>query len=410
MVDALDRLMAKRGLDAIVVSGKLRGNPALAYLTRGAALTRAVVVKKHGEAPSLIVTPIEREIAQAAGLPIILETKYGYRDLLREHEGDTLTAYVTYVRRILADHEITGRVGFYGTEDSGKAYVFLNALAAGATNIEVIGEFENNVITEARATKLPDEVARIREVGRRTVAIVEQTLAFLQTHLVGADEVLRKPNGDPLSVGDVHVHIHHLILQQGLEDTEGFIFATGHDAGVPHNKGTPEVPMRLGESIVFDIFPQEPRGGYFFDMTRTFCLGYAPDPVQRLYEDVATCQQAVKQALKVDVPTGEYQRMMCECFQQRGHPTLAEKPDTLKGYMHTLGHGIGLEIHEEPFFRDTPNHTTRVQPGHVFTIEPGLYYPERGMGCRLEDVIWIDEEGTPHNLTDYAMDLIVPIR
>lgn len=423
--DLLDRLMAKRRLDAIVVSGKLRGNPSLVYLTRGAALTKAVVVKKRGAAPSLIVAPIEREVAQTAELPVILNTKYKYRDLLYEYDGDALAAYVAYVQRILADHNIIqGRVGFYGMEDSGRAYVFLKALqeafdADGASSsksrIEVVGEFENPVITEARATKDRSEVARIQEVGRRTVAIVKQTLTFLQTHTVGTDEILYKSSGGALTVGDVHAHIHTLILQQGLEDTEGFIFATGRDAGIPHNKGTLEAPMRLGESIIFDIFPQEPRGGYFFDMTRTFCLGYAPDPVMRLYEDVQACQRAVQQALKVGVPTGEYQRMMCECFQERGHPTLAEKPDTLEGYMHTLGHGIGLEIHEEPFFRDTPNNTTLVQAGHVFTIEPGLYYPERGMGCRLEDVIWIDEDGNAHNLTSpettatYVDHLVIPM-
>lgn len=415
----LDRLMAKRALDAIVVSGNLRGNPSLAYLTGGAALTKAIVVKKRGATPSLIVAPIEREIAQTAGLPVVLNTKYEYRDLLYEYDGDTLSAYVAYMGRILMDHDITqGRVGFYGTEDSGKAYVFLKALQeavasdtdAPRARIEVVGEFEYNVITEARATKGHQEVVRIREVGRQTVAIVAQTCAFLQAHEVGGDEVLQKSSGEPLTVGDVHAHIHHLILQHGLEDTEGFIFATGRDAGIPHNKGTLEAPMRLGESIIFDIFPQEPRGGYFFDMTRTFCLGYAPDPVLRLHEDVQACQQLVQGAIRVGVPTGEYQRMMCECFQQRGHPTIAEKPDTLEGYMHSLGHGIGLEIHEEPFFRDTPDNTTMVQPGHVFTVEPGLYYPEQGMGCRLEDVIWIDEDGKPHNLTDYHTDLIVPMR
>ncbi len=420
----LDRLMAKRGLDAIMVSGKLHGNPSLVYLTRGAALTKAIVVKKRGEAPSLIVAPIEREIAQTAGLPIILTTKYDYRSLLYEYEGDALAAYVAYVQRILADHNITqGRVGFYGTEDSGRAYVFLKTLqeafdtndSPSNSRIEVVGEFERNVITEARATKNHSEVTRIREVGRRTMAIVKQTLTFLQTHKVGADDVLYKPGGDPLTVGDVHTHIHDLILQQGLEDTEGFIFATGRDAGIPHNKGTLDDLMRLGESIIFDIFPQEPRGGYFFDMTRTFCLGYAPDPVARLYEDVQACKHTVQQALKVGTSTGTYQQMICECFQARGHPTIAEKPDTLKGYMHSLGHGIGLEIHEDPFFRDTPDNMTLVQPGHVFTIEPGLYYPERGMGCRLEDVIWIDEDGNVHNLTSRettgtcADDLVIPM-
>ena len=73
--------------------------------------------------------------------------------------------------------------------------------------------------------------------------------------------------------------------------------------------------------------------------------------------------------------------------------------------MHTLGHGVGLDVHEEPFFRAE----TLLRPGHVFTIEPGLYYPDEGMGCRIEDVLWIDESGGVHNLTDFPYDLVIPM-
>jgi len=210
-------------------------------------------------------------------------------------------------------------------------------------------------------------------------------------------------------VGDVHAHIRRLIALQGLEDPEGFIFATGRDAGIPHSKGTAVWPLRLGESIVFDIFPCEPRGGYFFDMTRTFCLGYAPPAVQRIYEDTRACLRRVTDALTVGEPTYRYQELACDFFRERGHSTLAEDPATTAGYVHDLGHGVGLDLHEAPAFTYHPRHLTPLQPGHVFTIEPGLYYPDEGMGCRLEDVFWIDEEGLVHNLTDFSYDLVVPV-
>jgi Xaa-Pro aminopeptidase len=56
-----------------------------------------------------------------------------------------------------------------------------------------------------------------------------------------------------------------------------------------------------------------------------------------------------------------------------------------------------------------PGRTTRFEPGHVFTIEPGLYYPDDGIGCRLEDVFWIDENGTPQLLTDFPYELVIPM-
>lgn len=404
----IDYLMEARDLDAILVGGKVLGNPPLIYLLKGARLTHATLVKKRGESPVLIVSPMEREEAEAAGYPTRLATRYDYAALLREH-GDPLLASVAYYRRIFDDLGVTGRVGFYGYLDQGSAYTLLSALDAALVGIEVVGEFDDTILQAARATKELGEVARIREAGRRTANIVRQTVAFLQGHAVAADETLRTAEGRVLTVGDVHAHIRDLVARAGMEDPEGFIFAIGRDAGIPHSRGNPQDKMRLGRSIVFDIFPREAGGGYFFDMTRTFCLGYAPEPVAALHQDVLDCLEHIKARIRPGELARSYQQATCEFFAERGHPTLGETPDTLQGYVHSLGHGVGLDIHEAPMFRDTPSNTAMLELGHVFTLEPGLYYPERGMGCRLEDVIWMDAEGAWHNLTDYPYELVIPM-
>jgi Xaa-Pro aminopeptidase len=373
-------------------------------------MTQAMLVKKRGETPHLIASPIEREEAVAAGYPVILNTRYNYSELLTQCDGDVLAASVTYQRAIFDDLGVTGRVGVYGYRDQGSAYAFLKALDAALPAIDIVGEIDANLIEEARATKDAAEVRHIREVGRRTAEVVHQTVAFLQGHAIGADETLRHPTEDrALTVGDVHAHIHRLITLQGLEDSEGFIFAAGHDAGVPHNQGTLTMPLRLGETIIFDIYPREIGGGYFFDMTRTFCLGYAPEAVTRLYRDVMDCVAHLKVALKAGEETRRYQQMACAFFEARGHPTIGSDPGTLEGYVHGLGHGVGLDIHEAPSFFDYAGNTARLMPGHVFTLEPGLYYPGQGMGCRIEDTLWLDEHGDICNLTDYPYDLVVPM-
>ncbi len=408
MKEELDRLLHARNLDAVVVSGGVHGNPPLYYLTDGAGLTKAHYVKRRDEAPVLIVSAMEREEAQHADLPVIVSTRYGYRELLQEFGGDTLATEVAYMQRILEDRDVTGRVGFYGKRDQGEAYLFLRELDAALPEVTVVGEFAgSDLLMEARATKSPEEAERIHEVGRRTVAIVQETVDFLRRQTVGDDEILRRADGSVLTVGDVHAHVRRQIALQGLSDPEGFIFATGRDAGIPHSKGTPTRPLQLGESIVFDIFPCEADGGYFFDMTRTFCLGYAPEAVKRIHADTRGCIETILQALAVDEETRQYQRTACDFYAARGHPTLAEDPATVQGYVHGLGHGVGLDIHEAPHFRDSPENDTRLQPGHLFTIEPGLYYPDENMGCRLEDVVWIDEQGVPHNLTNYPYELVI---
>lgn len=405
----LDTLMQARNLDAIVVSGKVLGNPPLIYMLNGANLTQALIVKRHGATPQLIVSPIEREEAAAAGYPLILNSRYKYRELLERHHGDVLAASVAYQAAILDDLGVSGRVGFYGYRDQGSAYRFLTALDAATPGIDVVGEMSPTLIESARATKDAAEVERIHDVGRRTAEVVRQTVAFLQTHAVGDDETLRQSNGSLLTVGDVHAHIDRLITMRGLEDPEGFIFATGRDAGIPHNRGTLDAPMRLGETIVFDIFPREVGGGYFFDMTRTFCLGYASEPARRLHRDVLDAVQHLRAAMQPGTTTRTYQQMACAFFEERGHPTIGSDATTLDGYVHSLGHGVGLDIHEAPSFADTAANDARLTPGHIFTLEPGLYYPEQGMGCRIEDTLWLDDEGEIRNLTDYPYDLIVPM-
>ena len=71
----------------------------------------------------------------------------------------------------------------------------------------------------------------------------------------------------------------------------------------------------------------------------------------------------------------------------RGHPTVAEDPSTQRGYVHGIAHGVGLDVHEAPRFYNDPSNETRLLPGHIFAIEPGLYYPDAGMGCPCGRVI-----------------------
>ncbi|TFG69486.1 MAG: aminopeptidase P family protein [Anaerolineales bacterium] len=409
MKNDLDTLIRARNLDAIMVSGKVLGNPPLVYMLNGACLTQAIIIKKPDEAASLIVSPMEREEALCSGLRIVLNSRYNYRECLKVAQGDPLSASIEFYRRIFADLEIHGRVGVYGHLDQGYAYAFLTALDAALADIEIVGEIGTDLMTQARATKDHIETERIREVGQRTCAIVDQTLAHLRSHAIDENEILRKPDGTILTVDDMHTTISQLIAMQGLEDPVGFIFATGADAGIPHSRGTGSALIRLGQTIVFDIFPREAGGGYFFDLTRTFCMGYAPPAAAKLYLDVLDCLRHIQSIIRCGHTTAEYQRAACAFFTQRGHATIEQNPATLDGYVHGLGHGVGLAIHESPGFEDTPSNTLRLAPGHIFTLEPGLYYPDLGMGCRIEDILWVDEDGVMQNLTQYPYELVVPI-
>jgi Xaa-Pro aminopeptidase len=401
----LQQLMEERDLDALVVAGKALGNPAFQYMINGAHVGGGWVIQKRGQEAVLVCSPIEREEAAASGLTVVPVSHYRHVELLRE-KSNRLDAAVELYRRIFADLHITGRVGFYGRLDQGGAWRLLNALNEQLDGIEVQGDYDQTPLDLARATKDATEAERIREVGRRTSAVLGETVEFLKSHTV-KDGVLVRADGRPLTVGRVHQQIGRFLSEQRLEAPEGFIFATGRDAGVPHNIGDPQALMKQGETIIFDCFPCEAGGGYYFDITRTFCLGFAPPEVEAAYRDLVDCHEMLLGTFEVGTETRHYQQLTCEFFERRGHPTIGRDPQTLEGYVHSLGHGIGLAVHEEPTFSDQPSNTSVLQPGHVFTCEPGLYYPDRGFGLRIEDVLWIDPQGTVHNLSAFSKELVV---
>jgi Xaa-Pro aminopeptidase len=124
-------------------------------------------------------------------------------------------------------------------------------------------------------------------------------------------------------------------------------------------------------------------------MTRTFCIGPIPDELRTLHADVFEAFTLARDAMRPGVEAKAYQRMVCEFFEARGYPTTLSTPGTLDGYVHGLGHGVGLEIHEKPSFAADD----RIELHDIVTIEPGLYFPERELGVRIEDTFVVREEG-----------------
>ena len=279
MKTELDRLMAERNLDAFLVLGDAHANPIMNYLTGGAALERAIVFKRRGGAMTLVHGGMERDNAAATGLALVdRDAVYDQMEYLRKHDGDRLAAQVDYLCDVIRDQALAGRVGVYGMFDAGAAMAILNQVQDRVAGVDLVGEFGESLFTLARETKDDWEIAQMREAGRLTGLVVGETQDFIQDHRTRGDMVV-KQDGEPLTVGDVQAFTHSRVYAHGMSQ-DHHIFAQGRDAGVPHNHGTPDLPLRLGQSIVFDIFPKT-ASGYHHDLTRTWCLGHAPDEVRR---------------------------------------------------------------------------------------------------------------------------------
>ncbi len=407
----LDHLMKKHTLDAFLVTGPAQHNPAMVYLTGGGHMTSADVIKSRGEDAVLYYRAMERDAAAATGLESRNLAEYDLRELLDQVDGDRVQATALRYEKMLTEQGVTsGRMAIYGEKEIGSAFAVFCALRARMPDLEIVGELAgNSMFADAMATKDDAEIERIRAMGEITTEVVAEVADFLTTRPV-EDEVLLRSNGQPLTIGDVKRRINLWLAERGAENPHDTIFAIGRDAGVPHNTGNPADPLRLGETIVFDIFPCEAGGGYFYDFTRTWCLGYAPEEAQALYEDVYAVYQQIMSELKICEPFRRYQQRTCQLFEEQGHATIKGDPTLEDGYVHSVGHGLGLHVHERPWSGSNATEEDVLKPGSVMTIEPGLYYPSLGMGCRLENTVWVRPDGEFEILVDYPLDLVLPMK
>ncbi len=402
--------MQSYNLDALLVVGSGMHNPAMVYLTGGSSLTNAYLIKKVASDPVLFHTSMERGEAARSGLNTKNLEEYHWDQLLEKAGGDRIQATVSRFQLMFNDIGLTsGRVAVCGQSDAGLAFALFSALQAALPDIKLDGEAGGKLLLAAMATKDQTEVDRIRRMGQITTGVVGQVADFLSSQRV-KDQVLIKSDGNPLTIGEVKRQINLWLAERQAENPEGTIFSTGYDAALPHSAGTDGDLLRTGQTIIFDIYPCEVGGGYFYDLTRTWCLGYAPDEALALYEDVLDVYHQVAHSLRPSMPFGKCQELACELFSTRGHPTIREDPLTLEGYVHGVGHGVGLHIHENPFSRLKSGDKDRLEVGAVITVEPGLYYPQRSLGVRLEDTFWIRPDGKAEVLAEYPHDLILPVK
>lgn len=405
MKSDLDRLMSERAIDALLILPGENEDPYRTYLSNGAQHS-GLVLKRCGQLPVLIVNSMERDEAARSGLPVYVYDDFGHSELLRTYQDDRDAITTTWYSRIFDEFGVAGRIGLYGVSDLNHALRVVRILEKALSDRIhfVTEEVRDTIFDRAYETKDPAELTRLRDVARRTSAVACATRDWLASHRA-AEGLLVQRDGQPLRIGAVKRHVRGLLFAEGLVDSEGMIFAQGRDAAVPHSKGADDEPLRLGTPIVFDLFPREP-GGYFHDMTRTWCLDYAPPEVQTIYETVMEAFRRAQAMCAPGISTSAVQRMVCEFFEAAGHPTVLHTPATTDGYTHSLAHGVGLNVHEAPYFPTFSDRYT-LQAGNVFTIEPGLYYAGRGLGVRIEDTVYLNEAGQLEILTAVPYDLII---
>jgi Xaa-Pro aminopeptidase len=407
----LDRWMEKQEVDALYVMGALQNNPDMVYFTGVHHVNNADLFKIRGKDPILFhFVDMEREEAARSGLET--HSYFSSKPLstyLKENNSDLIQSTATRINEAMLEIGLLkGRVAISGVVNLGYGFSLIEQLKAISPNFEFISCKKNSAIEQARMTKNPDEAERIRAMGKITTEVVALVRNFLQTQET-SKETLVFPNGTPVTIKDVKSRIRMWLAELGADNPEDTIFSIGRDGAIPHSSGIPDGVIQLGIPIVFDIFPCEVGGGYFYDFTRTWCLGYASDEVIRLHQQVLEVHHRIINELQPGQAFRSAQEKTCQLFSEMGHITVAQKNNITEGYLHSVGHGLGLNVHEKPFSGITSSPDDLLIPGVVFTIEPGLYYPEKGIGIRIEDTLYLNKDGQFEILAEFPYDLIIPM-
>ena len=224
------------------------------------------------------------------------------------------------------------------------------------------------------------------------------------------DGGLVKTDGVALTIGDIKAHIRLELAVRNLDEAHENIFAQGRDAGVRRIIAASGTCPCVWASRSFSTSPPRPRrAADFHDITRTWFFGYAPDVLLLRWQQIKTIFDELLNEMRVGEPCARYQHMTCDYFEELGYATTRSDPQTQVGYNHSLGHGVGLDIHEGPGLNHMSDNDTVLLPGHVVSVEPGLYNPDEGWGLRIEDTIAFDAAGKLINLSSFPYDPIIPV-
>lgn len=235
----------------------------------------------------------------------------------------------------------------------------------------------NSVLRELRMIKDAAEIANIQEASSRTDAA---WVRFTETvRLAGRTEQ------------EAARQLAGLLVEHGLSTPTFLIVGSGPGSASPHYL-TSERVIQEGDAVVFDFGARW--NHYTSDITRTVHVGEPSAEYREVYDVVLQANRAARAAVKPGVP--------CEAIDKAARDVI-EAAGYGEFFIHRVGHGLGLDGHEEPYM--VAGNTLPLRPGMVFSDEPGIYIPER-FGVRIEDILLCTEDGA-HSFNDAPRELLV---
>ena len=362
-MERLDAAIASAGAKAYVAYGS-SVDADMRYLTRFRTSDPVPFVKIPGEPGKIIVSQMEYERARRESTAVpVTRAEAGLTEILKE-EKNRWRAYARMIAGLVR----------------GDMLVPPQFPAALARELEAFARVvvDDDTVLSIRAVKSDDEIAAIARVQEATEAAMGGAISSIRSARVRKGVLYRGKN--PLTSEILQREVAVALLERGCRAVDTII-ACGGDSAIPHMRGSG--PLREGEPVILDIFPQDEETGYTADMSRTVVKGEPTPEIRDMFEAVLGAQSLAMDLARPGATGAEVHGKVVDYFRERGYGS------TTKGFIHNLGHGVGLEVHELPTLGPAGG---ELAAGNVITLEPGLYEPGTG-GVRLEDMGVVTADG-----------------
>jgi len=375
-MDPLSDVIKKNGADAYVAFASSR-DPDMRYLTHFTTSDPFVFFKKPGQNGVIVVSTMETgRASREASVAFMTRTQAGLPDILKK-EKDPYKATAAM---------ISGLVGKKVLIPPNFPVALANALGEHCAL-----SVDKGTVMEMRSRKSRAEILIMKKVQKVTQQAMGLAVSLI--HKASVKKGYLYSDGKLLTAEQVKYTMHTLLLKHGCSAVDTIV-SCGEDTAIPHIAG--KGPLKSDEPIVIDLFPVEEGSGYYADMTRTVVKGKPSPEILAMYNALKEAKQLGISKIKAGVSGADVHQTVVDFFKDRGYES------GTRGFVHNLGHGVGLQVHELPTVGPAG---TVLATGNVITVEPGLYYPGIG-GVRLEDIGSVTARGFD-NFTLFPEDLVV---
>jgi len=361
------------------------------FAATGVAVGDPYTFLELGDRRVIVASVLEADVIRrdSTATEVWMSDEFGARELVRSG-WNWRDAEMESVRRVLE------RVG---TTEVAVPDSFPVALADYLRSKGITVTPDQDRVELRRRRKSDRDLAAIRLAQRATEAAFDAARELLGSASPGADGLTR--DGRTVTCELVRETIVDALRQHGCEGEPPLVGA-GPRGALVHDLGSG--PIHAGEPIIIDIFPRHTGSRYHADMTRTFCVGAAPERLRVMHATILEALKRSTEAIAAGVPGYVPWEVACDVIEEGGFRTqrgLREGESLGEDFFHGLGHGVGIEIHEQPNMGQ--GYDAELLAGDVVTVEPGVYRKDFG-GVRLEDMVVVREGGS-ELLTEYDYEL-----